>query len=316
MDPTNRTMRKAINSFYSFWLPLHSYKDDLVLYHYTSLDGLIGILQTKSLWCTDTSSLNDPMELKYGKKLVCDKLKEKINANENNNIKKILNDLINHVEGFDTILYRVFIACFCDDDNLLSQWRAYAEKGVGYNIGFNFTTDTKFSHNPEYISEDSYIILRKIIYDTNLQNEIITKSIDKIIEVAEMVEKYWTKQSSGLPVAWSSQAALETVNILFDIVMSFKNPVFEREQEWRLIKVIDPDRLFNLLNFRNIYGRLTPYLKTIIYTNEKDKYFFPVSKIRFGPILDEKITKKNLELYIKNISNVISDGFVKSHKSL
>ncbi len=308
MSPVSSTMQGAIDSFHSYWLPLHSYTDQLVLYHYTTLNGLKGILQTKSLWCTDTSSLNDPMELRYGKKLITDKLNEIIEIEENMLIKDLLSELIGYVNVFDTNLYRVFIACFCEDDNLLSQWRAYAGKGVGYNIGFNFSSDTKFSHHQENISDESHIILRKIIYDPVKQDEVISRSINNIIEEAKRVEESLLGRS-GLPDAWSSQAALEAVNILFDVIMSLKNPVFEEEKEWRLIKVIDPNRLLTLLQFRNIDERLALYLSTIIYENNEGNYCCPISKIKFGPILDEKITKSNLELFVNNLAS--SDSNIK-----
>ena len=312
MSPVNMTMQRVIDSFHSFWLPLHSFSDQLVLYHYTTLQGLKGILQTKSLWCTDTSSLNDPMELKYGKKLIIDKLNEKMKIEGNETIKDLLNNLIKFVNIFDIYLYRVFVACFCEDDNLLSQWRAYAGKGVGYNIGFNFATETKFSHNPQNLSDKSHLILRKIIYDSDKQDEIISRSIDDIIEEAKRVKEDFSSHSS-LPATWPSQAALETVNILFDIIISLKNSVFKEEQEWRLIKIIDPDRLPELIQFRDINGILTPYLSTIIYESNENNYFFPISKIKFGPILDEEITKSNLELFVKNIASSLSNIKINSN---
>ena len=41
-----------------------------VLYHYTSADGLIGILSSKSIWLTDLRYMNDLSELQYSKALV------------------------------------------------------------------------------------------------------------------------------------------------------------------------------------------------------------------------------------------------------
>lgn len=300
-DPIDSTMSEVINSFNRFWLPLHSYQDELVLHHYTTLEGLKGILQTKSLWCTDTSSLGDPMELKYGKNLIINKLNEKIEIEENEAIKKILENLITSLEAFDSFIFRVFIACFCKEDNLLSQWRAYSGKGVGYNIGFRFETDTMFSHTQENPLEKRHAFLRKIIYDSEIQNEIISNSITHIIEEAKRVEEQLLN-NGGLPTGWPLQAALEAVNILIDINMSFKNAVFEEEKEWRLIEVIDPNRLSELLQFRDINERLTPYLSTVIYDEIEGNNFCPISKIRIGPGIDEKRTRENLELFVKNIA--------------
>jgi hypothetical protein len=47
------------------------------LYHYTSIEGLMGILTNRSLWATEIYFLNDTQELRYSDgvlKKVCDEL--------------------------------------------------------------------------------------------------------------------------------------------------------------------------------------------------------------------------------------------------
>ena len=36
-----------------------------ILYHYTSLEGLLGIIESKSIWATNVLYLNDASELNY-----------------------------------------------------------------------------------------------------------------------------------------------------------------------------------------------------------------------------------------------------------
>ena len=300
-SPDISTMQAVTDSFQKDWFPLHSFQKDLVLYHYTTLDGLRGILQTNSLWCTDPSPLGDPMELKYGKRLVLDKLNEKIIVEKNILTVEILKKLMNYLEFLDPSFYRVFIACFCEDDNLLSQWRAYGRKGVGYNIGFNIKTDTMYSNILENHSDESYLILRKIIYNPEQQDEMISNNISNIIDEAKKVEDV-LKSGGEISKQWTTEAALETVNILFDMILSLKSPVFKEEKEWRLIKVLDPDRRPELLKFRNINERLTPYLDTYIYDKVKDNYLCPISNIKIGPTLDGNMTKSNLKIFVKNLA--------------
>jgi hypothetical protein len=307
MNPANSTRQilEAINSFYNYWLPLHSDTDPLVLCHYTTLSGLKGILQTRSLWCTDSSCLNDPFELQYGQKLIIDKLNELIKTEKNDEILKLLNNLVNFITLINADLYHIFIACFCKEDNLLSQWRGYAAKGGGYNLSFRFNSDTKFSHNLEdpTSSDESHIILRKIIYDPNEQNKIISKYLSDIISGARKAHEHFLNHG-GVPNTWSSQAALEAVNILYDINISLKNPVFAEEQEWRLIKIINPSRRQELLKFRTIEERLIPYLDTAIYESIDKNLIFPICKIRFGPLLDEINTKAVLALFLNNMGTI------------
>lgn len=45
-----------------------------VLYHYTSVEGLTGILQTEELWETDAEFLNDAQELNFDRAELCTEL--------------------------------------------------------------------------------------------------------------------------------------------------------------------------------------------------------------------------------------------------
>ena len=100
MSPVNSTMKSAIDSFHEIWLPMHSKEDELVLYHYSNLKGIMGIFESKGLWCTDTSSSNDPMELKYGKKLISDILVKRIESESNNAIIELLYNLNKFIATF------------------------------------------------------------------------------------------------------------------------------------------------------------------------------------------------------------------------
>jgi len=197
------------------------------------------------------------------------------------------------------------------EENLLRQWRGYTAKNGGYNIGFNFDSDTKFSHNLENLLDVSHIVLRKVIYNLDKQNEIISKCISEIINGARKAIEY-RPNHGGLPEAWEAQAASESANLLFDIIASLKNPAFKEEQEWRLIKIIDPSRIAEIIKFRNIKEKLVPYIITGIYKNVEGNYILPISKIRFGPMLDEINTKENLEIFIKNMVTIDSNIKIKA----
>ncbi len=91
---------------------------DEYIYHYTTMDGLKGILESGVLWLTNIKYLNDTTELHHGY--------------------EILNSLLKKRDcpevGFTDDTY-AFTASFSKDCDSLSQWRAYA-KGGGVAIGF------------------------------------------------------------------------------------------------------------------------------------------------------------------------------------
>lgn len=260
-------------------------------------------MHNRSIWFSHISTLNDPSELQYGKNLVISKLSEKIDKEKDNNIEMLLRGLAMEIEVFGLGSFHTYVACFCESDNLLSQWRSYASKGGGYNLGLCFNSDTKYSHNLENPSDDSYIILRKIIYDPKDQEEVISRYISSIVSASKNAISCFTK-SGGIPDAWAPRAVIESVNILLDIVLSLKNPVFMEEKEWRLIKLMQGNHRPNLLKFIENNDRHIPYLDTIIYDCDdlQENMEFPLRAIRFGPMLDEISTRAVLELLVNNKS--------------
>lgn len=307
-EPANSTsqIKKAMLSFLDSWLQKHSSKDELKLYHYTTLDGLKGIIKNRSIWLTHISNLNDPLELKYGEDLILDLIQKASNEESDENIIQLLKYLSDFVKSFNSATHQTYVACFCEAENLLSQWRAYGARGGGYNLGFGFGSNTKFSHSLGE-NADSYVLLRKIVYDFEEQKGLISNYISSIIRASHDAIKYF-KENSGIPDAWSAIAATEAVNILFDLKLSFKNPVFAEENEWRLIKGRQTHYKPEQIKFRESKDGFIPFIETFLYEETKDKKVFPLSSIKFGPTLDEDKTKPGLKLFLFNES--VADNMI------
>ena len=80
-------IKEAIDSFeQNYWLSKHSSKEDLVLFHYTNAVGMKGIINNRSFWSTDAYFLNDNIELKYGIKIILEKLKFYLNKENDESI--------------------------------------------------------------------------------------------------------------------------------------------------------------------------------------------------------------------------------------
>ena len=78
------------------------------LYHYTSGDGLIGILRNKSLWATDINFLNDHREFELGSKLIGDLSKVKVQELIKKNVAdslEVREKLLGDLESFTTSLH-------------------------------------------------------------------------------------------------------------------------------------------------------------------------------------------------------------------
>lgn len=305
MSPLNSTpeIKKEVDGFLSKWLPLHSMHEKKILYHYTTLEGLKGILQNRSLWFSHISTLNDPLELQYGRNLISDELTEFIENEKDIKILSFLKSISSFIKGFGEVIYHVYVASFCEDENLLSQWRSYTLNGGGYNLGISIDTNTKFCHNFDNLQNGSYIILRKVIYDYEEQKNIIKNYLIKIIEGAKNAIARWEERERKVPITWESQAAIESVNILFDIMFSLKNKVFSEEREWRLIKVNAEDANTEYIRFRERKEGLIPYLNTYIFKESDGACWFPIESIKYGPAFEGSSTRTSLSLFLRGVAN-------------
>lgn len=102
------------------------------LYHYTSADGLYGIVTQKEIWATFLHYLNDSAEFQYGLSLTRQLIFEQAKESE-----KPLNEILAQVRDSLARLGRINIAVFSltEKGDLLSQWRGYCPNG-GYSLGF------------------------------------------------------------------------------------------------------------------------------------------------------------------------------------
>lgn len=103
------------------------------IYHYTSLDGFKGIIESQDFWLTESDFLNDSTEIEHGIDLAGEVFKSFCEKN--------LSPIADFLEGL-TIKDknprpRINIACFSSARDNLSQWRAYSGNSVGISLGFS-----------------------------------------------------------------------------------------------------------------------------------------------------------------------------------
>lgn len=115
-------------------------KPPALLYHYTNDAGLAGIIKSGQLWFSDIFALNDPSELRHGLSVAIDILKSRITG-----ARPEIGTFASQFERFDLdagveMAGHFFICCFSGDGDDLGQWRAYADNGQGFALGFDSGT--------------------------------------------------------------------------------------------------------------------------------------------------------------------------------
>ncbi len=123
-------------------------KDEIeALYHYTSIGGFKGIIDSSCLHATNIKYLNDSKEyifgLDYFSNLFLDaELYRQYTVLNKNSLYDHLVDLL-FSEVLSVFKYlreasNYFVISFSREPDVLSQWRAYGEGNVGYCIKFNY----------------------------------------------------------------------------------------------------------------------------------------------------------------------------------
>lgn len=250
-----------------------------LLFHYTNAGGLLGILSTSRIWATNYRFLNDSSEIAYGAAIFEAVVQERSAQVDSDVIAVFLERTRVTANAFDG-MFDCYVACFCERDDLLNQWRVYANAGGGFALGL----ETKqIAMRWGDLRPDQVCFLRKVIYDEALQRKLIAEVLDTTIAaLASATQGMSITDANNLIARCCQFVRANTAEYL----MCFKHPAFEVEQEWRLCHVTT-HREEDHVMFRDGHYGLTPYVSLDptpmagVHTNK-----LPLTRITHGPTID------------------------------
>ncbi len=275
------------------------------LFHYTNVQGLKGIVESGKLWATSAYYLNDSSEIEYGCQLVIETIEEWLKANSRSALNstplqtlKLLKSSFRD-PGFQIArLVGIYVSCFCENENLLSQWRAYGQAG-GYSIGMLSAELELGLLAPGFFASR----LLKVNYDREVQRAKIHSLLRDFILLTEDEGLFRLPTEEVVRIEFISELAFYLQELLMDEIVSFKNSAFEEEREWRIAtrpRLIEMKRARRdqgvseqqksrtgphsyVQHFRHSKGGLVPYLELSPLENQ----LLPIQSLRFGPSLDK-----------------------------
>jgi hypothetical protein len=250
-----------------------------LLFHYTNSGGLLGILNSSRLWATNFRFLNDASEVAYGVGLFESVVKERLADTEKDVISEFLERTLRTANAFDG-MFDFYIACFCERDDLLNQWRVYAGSGGGFAIGLKSNEIGRRWGDLDPIQD---FVLRKVIYDEVEQKRLICEVIDSTVQALDEATEGATIEESNSLIARCCGFVRDNVA---DYLVSFKHPAFDVENEWRLCHIVSRSQEDHVLFRDGPYG-LTPYVcldpSPMAGVNHNR---LPISRITHGPVSD------------------------------
>ncbi|WP_368517184.1 DUF2971 domain-containing protein [Rhizobium sp.] len=237
------------------------------LFHYTSAQGLLGIIGENKLWFSDAAFMNDGSESTYGVVLagtVIDDLLADSSAEEKNAGNALKSELAVAMNAFQPAIF-----CMSERNNLLNQWRDYGKDIVPYSIEL----DVQSIMQNQYASFPAF--LTKIVYDETIQKQLIRQLLQEIRTKALEIrgDRPLIPESEAEPLLRG--AAAQIVNL----VSRFKNPAFAAEEEWRAI-CFRP-LMYNIAQkFRQSSLGVVPYYEWMV-SGGKSK--LPIKSATVGP---------------------------------
>jgi hypothetical protein len=193
-----------------------------LLWHYTSWEGLEGILRSKSLWASRIDCLNDSSEFQHAVGVFVDEIRRRHQLRFGTDLPYEADVQIRNTMKRATTT-DVCIASFSSLYDDLSQWRAYSGTGPGIALGFD----------PDDLAEAASMnlaTLQRCTYDDSSQRDLLAS-------IANQVFHQWPEQQSVKETYEQGiRKAVESILRVFAVLgPRMKDAAFNAENEWRII---------------------------------------------------------------------------------
>ena len=282
LDYMFHVITNALNDVYAF-------SQDI--YHYTSPDGLMGILKPNHLTFrfTNANYLNDTSEgedVVKQYRFVCDEmLREKRITQEfyaaikdvRPNNKMLFPDEAatqNGKKHYSSYESDAYLCCFSLDPDSLPMWNYYVKGNVyqGYNLGIS----DRFIHDIR--ASEPFVERYKVIYDDK----------EKQKKIQNFLETIYAKMSEA--------ESIHTIQDYIGIFLSkyryvFKNCHFEHEKEVRAVIYRKKDIHQEDIKFRSANGLIIPYV-------ELDFDRHNLHHVTIGPLMEQGTAYATLATFL------------------
>jgi hypothetical protein len=144
----------------------------------------------------------------------------------------------------------LFITCFTEDGDLLSQWRGYTPHAKGVSIGFSHT-------HLLACAREQHFEFGRCIYDHAAQSQVARLAIQAVVEAAR--QRGPSPPSQADPSQSYHPAFQEAEPHLLRVAALLKHNAFEAEREWRAVSPYVSDYVNTEILYRSGRTTLVPY---------------------------------------------------------
>jgi hypothetical protein len=228
-----RFFKDALGVVDAFARKLDSAHPPPIIYHYTDAAGLCGILASGKLWFTDIFNLNDPTELRHGLNTATKLLTAQADEGPRN-AKIFANNFMAMVNGGIEEVAHYFVCCFSRAGDDLGQWRAYADNGCGYALGFKGPILDQAFAKPDGIPNPNHSTFPLTYGDDELH-----KMHGQIIrDVVPLITAPRDRNLSGKAInTYMSELSIALSVPVLQSALFFKHQAYRNEEEYRFLQL-------------------------------------------------------------------------------
>lgn len=290
------------------------------LWHYTSVDSFIKIVNGKQLRFTDCLFLNDIGEFNYIFQVLKEYVKTRrkhadyveyltgIIDSDNYDFVPSLNKTKN---GYKFTSGRYYILSGSSDSDSLPLWTYYSKTGKYDGYSLKIDISRVFHNFKKY--EQGTIYAGKVEYNLHNQIEIIENTIDAIVSFNEGQIKKLDKNSLSEEEYFyqlnmlKDESDAEALDFLNACRLFFKNSKFAFESELRIAVLVSLEEINgNKCNaaFTSVNGVIKPSIGLSIESE------FPIVSLNVGPMIDKKLAIMGIKRLFDGADLKIDKDFV------
>lgn len=280
------------------------------VYHYTSPDGFMNIIQDEGkakLWFTQYDSLNDMNERKafeeFFKEYCGRKKKEKafssafiahinsLSGSDVCGITRWTDERLLLEDGTESPVVHArqaecdtYLCCFSSDSDSLAMWNYYSK--TGHYEGYNICLETSALKSNSGFGKGYSMKLVKVVYEDDEKEKILDQLL---VPLAELFNK--EDETGRTNILRAIQSAID--NLQF----SFKNQCFSHEKEIRAVLRVPRENKENEKIFERKYrqknGFIIPYVEFQLKAGA-------VKGVTMAPLNREAVALKNTQDYLQS----------------
>lgn len=230
------------------------------IYHYTSLDNFIKLLDTKTFYMFNSNQMND-----YKENFAIVEALGRVISNKKSNIPDDYIEMLNqifHEKYIKTNLNYTFVCCFTELRDSISQWRAYGDDGNGICLVINpRMLEIGYSLPSHNVFTEKCISFHNVIYSNEQQEKLLNEIVDVALLSSNRIEKNRARIFAN-----------DVYTCIARFAPIFKISEFQEEKEWRIIYE-------TFLSEKDTLGVLTSDARSdigFVHTRNNLKSYFPL----------------------------------------